>query len=88
MIVQKALSGKNLAEAQKGAFMVGFFKIFGALFLVFPGIVARNIFGELLINTPDEAYPKISNGSFTTNDVWYFCGGHFRSYFIFILVER
>ena len=59
MIVQKALSGKNLAEAQKGAFMVGFFKIFGALFLVFPGIVARNIFGDLLINTPDEAYPAL-----------------------------
>ena len=26
MIVQKALSGKNLAEAQKGAFLVGIFK--------------------------------------------------------------
>ena len=55
--------------------MVGFFKIFGALFLVFPGIVARNIFGDLLINTPDEAYPNFSNRSFTTNDVRYFCKG-------------
>ncbi|MGX7025666.1 solute:sodium symporter family transporter [Vagococcus hydrophili] len=59
MIVQKALSGKNLAEAQKGVFIVGFFKVFGALFLVFPGIVARNIFGDALINTPDEAYPAL-----------------------------
>lgn len=57
MIVQKALSGKNLAEAQKGAFMVGVFKIFGALFLVFPGIVARNIFGDSLMSNPDNAYP-------------------------------
>lgn len=59
MIVQKALSGKNLAEAQKGVFIVGFFKVFGALFLVFPGIVSRNIFGDTLINTPDEAYPTL-----------------------------
>ncbi|MDM8212755.1 solute:sodium symporter family transporter [Enterococcus hirae] len=57
MIVQKALSGKNLAEAQKGAFLVGGFKVFGALFLVFPGIVARNIFGDKLLNNPDNAYP-------------------------------
>ncbi len=59
MIVQKALSGKNLQEAQKGVFIVGFFKVFGALFLVFPGIVARNIFGDALLNSPDEAYPAL-----------------------------
>lgn len=59
MIVQKALSGKNLAEAQKGAFIVGVFKVFGALFLVFPGIVARNIFGEALMSNPDNAYPDL-----------------------------
>ncbi|WP_375178583.1 solute:sodium symporter family transporter [Enterococcus rotai] len=59
MIVQKALSGKNLAEAQKGTFIVGLFKVFGALFLVFPGIVARNIFGDALMNNPDNAYPYL-----------------------------
>lgn len=59
MIVQKALAGKNLAEAQKGVFIVGFFKVFGALFLVFPGIVARNIFGDALMGMPDEAYPTL-----------------------------
>ncbi|MGX7419888.1 solute:sodium symporter family transporter [Carnobacterium gallinarum] len=59
MIVQKALSGKSLAEAQKGAFLVGLFKVFGALFLVFPGIVARNLFGETLMNNPDNAYPQL-----------------------------
>lgn len=59
MIVQKALSGKNLAEAQKGAFIVGVFKVFGALFLVFPGIVARNVFGDALMSNPDNAYPYL-----------------------------
>ncbi|RBP46872.1 solute:sodium symporter family transporter [Garciella nitratireducens] len=56
MIVQKALAGKNLKEGQKGALYVGFFKIFGALFLVFPGIIAFNIFGNS-ISPADNAYP-------------------------------
>ncbi|SJZ55998.1 solute:sodium symporter family transporter [Garciella nitratireducens] len=56
MIVQKALAGKNLKEGQKGALYVGFFKIFGALFLVFPGIIAFNIFGNS-ISSADNAYP-------------------------------
>ena len=59
MIVQKAFAAKNLQEAQKGALMVGTFKIFGALFLVFPGVVARNIFGDKFLNLPDAAYPNL-----------------------------
>ncbi|MCB2298565.1 solute:sodium symporter family transporter [Clostridium tagluense] len=58
MIVQKALAGKNLKEAQKGALYVGFFKIFGALFLVFPGIIAYNMFGNTL-KIADDAYPSL-----------------------------
>lgn len=58
MIVQKALAGKNLKEAQKGALYVGFFKIFGALFLVFPGILAFNMVGDKVSN-PDDAYPTL-----------------------------
>ena len=58
MIVQKALAGKNLKEAQKGALYVGFFKIFGALFLVFPGILAFNMVGDKVTN-PDDAYPTL-----------------------------
>ena len=58
MIVQKALAGKNLKEAQKGALYVGFFKIFGALFLVFPGIIAYNMFGKTL-KVADNAYPAL-----------------------------
>lgn len=58
MIVQKTLAGKSLKEGQKGALYVGFFKIFGALFLVFPGIIAFNMFGNTLA-TPDDAYPSL-----------------------------
>ncbi|WP_029451257.1 solute:sodium symporter family transporter [Clostridium algidicarnis] len=58
MIVQKALAGKNLKEAQKGALYVGFFKIFGAMFLVFPGVIAYNMFGETL-KIADDAYPSL-----------------------------
>ncbi len=60
MIVQKALAGKNLKEAQKGAMYVGIFKIFGALFLVFPGILAFNMLGDKVTN-PDNAYPMLVN---------------------------
>ncbi|WP_323703230.1 solute:sodium symporter family transporter [Mammaliicoccus sp. Dog046] len=60
MIVQKALAGKNLKEAQKGAMYVGVFKIFGALFLVFPGVLAFNMLGDKVTN-PDNAYPMLVN---------------------------
>lgn len=59
MIVQKAFAAKNLKEAQKGAIFVGIFKIFGALFLVFPGVIARNLFGSEFLNFPDRAYPSL-----------------------------
>ncbi|KAA9016972.1 solute:sodium symporter family transporter [Niallia endozanthoxylica] len=58
MIVQKTLAGKSLKEGQKGALYVGFFKIFGALFLVFPGIISFNMFGDTLATT-DDAYPSL-----------------------------
>ncbi len=58
MIVQKALAGRDLKEGQKGALYVGIFKIFGALFLVFPGIIAYNMFGDS-IAPADNAYPML-----------------------------
>lgn len=60
MIVQKALAGKSLKEAQKGAMYVGTFKIFGALFLVFPGVLAFNMLGDKVTNS-DNAYPMLVN---------------------------
>lgn len=58
MIVQKVLAGRDLREGQKGALYVGFFKIFGALFLVFPGIIAFNMFGDS-VGDADNAYPML-----------------------------
>ncbi|ANQ63243.1 solute:sodium symporter family transporter [Staphylococcus equorum] len=58
MIVQKALAGKNLKEAQKGTLYVGVFKIFSGLFLVFPGVLAFNLLGSKIKN-PDNAYPLL-----------------------------
>lgn len=58
MIIQKTLAGRNLKEGQKGALYVAFFKIFGAFFLVFPGIIAFVMFGDSLAN-PDNAYPTL-----------------------------
>jgi solute:Na+ symporter, SSS family len=59
MIVQKALAAKNLKEAQKGTMLVGFFKIFGILFVVLPGIIAYNMFGGDM--QMDLAYPSLVN---------------------------
>lgn len=59
MIVQKSLAAKNLVEAQKAQFIIGFFKVFGALFLVFPGILGRNIFGDAFLSNPDSVYPAL-----------------------------
>lgn len=58
LIVQKVLAGRDLKEGQKGALYVGFFKILGALFLVFPGIIAFNMFGDS-IEPADNAYPML-----------------------------
>ena len=57
MIVQKHFQEK-FSRSTKGAFS-GIFKVFGALFLVFPGIVARNLFGDALMSNPDNAYPYL-----------------------------
>ncbi|GBG96951.1 solute:sodium symporter family transporter [Lactococcus termiticola] len=59
MIVQKAFAAKNLEAAQKGTMILGGYKIFGALFLVFPGVIARNIFGDQFLAHPDNSYPAL-----------------------------
>lgn len=59
MIVQKAFAAKSLEAAQKGTMILGVYKIFGALFLVFPGVIARNIFGDQFLGKPDASYPAL-----------------------------
>lgn len=45
------LTAKSLEEAQKGTFLAGIFKVVAALVLIFPGVIARNIFGDQLLST-------------------------------------
>lgn len=59
MIVQKAFTATNLEEAQKGTLLVGVFKVIAAFITVFPGVVARSIFGDALLNNADAAYPLL-----------------------------
>ena len=58
-IIQRTLGAKNLAEGQKGVLFAGFFKIFGAFFLVLPGIIAFLLYGENGIKNADMAYPAL-----------------------------
>lgn len=57
-IIQRSLAAKNLAEGQKGVLYAGMFKIFGATFLVLPGIIAYLLYGNSLSNA-DMAYPTL-----------------------------
>ncbi|MBN8210267.1 solute:sodium symporter family transporter [Bacillus sp. NTK071] len=57
-IIQRTLGAKNLAEGQKGVLFAGFFKIFGAFFLVLPGIIAYLMYDGGLKNS-DMAYPAL-----------------------------
>ncbi|WP_173917538.1 solute:sodium symporter family transporter [Halobacillus sp. Marseille-Q1614] len=57
-IIQRTLGAKNLAEGQKGVLYAGFFKIFGAFFLVLPGIIAYLLYGDRVSNA-DMAYPTL-----------------------------
>lgn len=59
MIIQKAFSAKDLGEAQKGSLIVGIFKIVACLFLVAPGVIARNAFGDQFLGLTDQAYPAL-----------------------------
>ncbi|MGG3838907.1 solute:sodium symporter family transporter [Paenibacillus thiaminolyticus] len=57
-IVQRTLGAKNLKEGQKGVLYAGMFKIFGAFYLVLPGIIAYHLFNNSLSNA-DMAYPSL-----------------------------
>ena len=54
----KALAGKNLKEAQKGAIYLSLFKVFGPIFTVIPGVIAYNYFNGG-ITSNDNAYPAL-----------------------------
>ncbi len=59
-IVQRALGGKNLVEAQKGVLIAAGFKLLGPLIIVLPGVIAYHMFKDTI--SPDEyllAYPTL-----------------------------
>ena len=56
-IVQRMLAAKNLKEAQKGAILCGFLKLFGPFTLVLPGIIAFHLYPNLKFG--DMAYPTL-----------------------------
>ncbi len=57
-ITQRTLGAKNLAEAQKGIFLAAFLKLLIPFIIVFPGIMAFQLYGATLAN-PDQAYPHM-----------------------------
>jgi len=57
-IVQRTLGAKDLAAGQKGILIAAFFKLFGPVILVLPGIIAFHMFGDEIVNG-DMAYPKL-----------------------------
>ncbi|WP_036768769.1 solute:sodium symporter family transporter [Pontibacillus halophilus] len=57
-IVQRSLGAKSLAEGQKGVLFAGFFKVFGVLYLVIPGLIAYDLYGGNIPNG-DQAYPQL-----------------------------
>lgn len=59
-IIQRAFGARNLAEAQKGAVLAGFFKILTPLIIVVPGVIARLLYTEVTDwGNGDTAYPML-----------------------------
>lgn len=58
-IIQRALGAKNMAEAQKGLFYTGIFKILIPLIIVLPGVIAFYYFGEEYFGEQDMIYPVL-----------------------------
>ncbi|WP_022793366.1 solute:sodium symporter family transporter [Marinococcus halotolerans] len=57
-IVQRPLAARNLKEGQKGVMITALFKLFGAFYLVLPGVIAYHLYGNSLANG-DAAYPTL-----------------------------
>ena len=57
-ITQRTLAAKNLAEAQKGIYLAAFLKLLIPFIIVFPGIMALQLYGADITN-PDQAYPHM-----------------------------
>ena len=57
-IIQRALAAKNLKEAQHGLLFAAFLSIIVAIIIVFPGVIARELFADD-ITARDQAFPVL-----------------------------
>ncbi|MDE2676528.1 MAG: solute:sodium symporter family transporter [Gemmatimonadota bacterium] len=55
-ITQRTLAARSLADGQRGIFLAGFIKLAIPFIIVFPGIMAAELFADQVAN-PDQAYP-------------------------------
>ncbi len=57
-ITQRTLAARSLADGQRGIFLAGFIKLAIPFIIIFPGIIAAELFADQVTN-PDEAYPVL-----------------------------
>jgi SSS family solute:Na+ symporter len=55
-ITQRSLAAKSLADGQKGILFAALMKLFIPFIIIFPGIIAFELYGNA-IPSPDQAYP-------------------------------
>lgn len=56
-LVQRVLSAKSVDEGRKGVMLAGFLTLLTLVIIVFPGIIARNLFPD--VERPDMIYPTL-----------------------------
>lgn len=56
-LVQRVLSAKSVDEGRKGVMLAGFLTLLTLVIIVFPGVIARNLFPG--IDRPDMIYPTL-----------------------------
>ena len=59
LIVQRSFGASSFAEAQKGILATAALKLLGPFYLVFPGIIAVEMFGAAALGNGDFAYAKL-----------------------------
>jgi SSS family solute:Na+ symporter len=59
LIVQRSFGAASFAEAQKGVIATAALKLLGPFYLVFPGIIAVEMFGAAALGNGDLAYARL-----------------------------
>ena len=58
-ITQRALAAKSIRQGQIGVLFAAFLKLLIPFIVIFPGIMAYQLYSDQLISTPDAAYPLL-----------------------------